>query len=133
MKLTIVEDGKRSEIQFDGKPICIGRAVDNDIRVDDTLVSRHHCQIEPGPEGPILLDLGSSNGTQVNGERVDRQVLVDGDQIQVGGAQIRLEMEGNVGIGLESEGIGFRRSRIASSATCESWRASPGASRARRS
>lgn len=108
MKLTLVEDGNRSEIAFDGQVVCVGRAIDNDIRVEDTLVSRHHCRIEKTPEGPTLIDLGSSNGTQVNGERVDRQALVDGDQIQVGGAQIWLEMEDVEGLGEESEGVGFR-------------------------
>lgn len=108
MKLTIVEDGTRSEIQFDGKVITVGRAVDNDIRVDDTLVSRHHCRIERTPEGPTLIDLGSSNGTQVNGERVDRKPLTHGDQVQVGSAQIWLELEAEDSLGIESDGIGSR-------------------------
>lgn len=108
MKLTIVEDGNRSEIQFDGQTVTVGRAVDNDIRVEDTLVSRHHCRIERTPEGPTLIDMGSSNGTQVNGERVERQCLTHGDQVQVGAAQIWLELEAQDSIGFESETAGFR-------------------------
>ena len=108
MKLTIVEDGTRSEIQFDGNLITVGRAVDNDIRVDDTLVSRHHCRIERTAEGPTLVDMGSSNGTQVNGVKVERQALTHGDQVQVGAMQIWLEMEAEDSLGLDSEGVGFR-------------------------
>ena len=84
MKLTIVEDGVRSDLEFDQSVISIGRAVDNDIRLSNTLVSRHHCRIEVGEDGAWLTDLGSSNGTQVNGDSVGRRVVEPGDQIGVG-------------------------------------------------
>ena len=84
MKVTIVEEGTRSELDFDRAVVSIGRAIDNDVRVSSTLVSRHHCRIERGSEGAFVIDLGSSNGTLVNGERVTRRLIELGDQIQVG-------------------------------------------------
>ena len=84
MKLTIVEDGVRSELEFEQAVISIGRAVDNDIRLSNTLVSRHHCRIEVGEEGAWITDLGSSNGTQVNGDTVTRSLVEAGDQVGVG-------------------------------------------------
>ncbi len=93
MKLTIVEDGTRSLLEFDSKVITIGRAVDNEIRLSHTLVSRHHCRIEDGAEGTWLLDLGSSNGTSVNGERVMRRLLADGDQVTVGKVRLSVHLD----------------------------------------
>ena len=93
MKLTIVEDGTRSLLEFDRNVITIGRAVDNEIRLSHTLVSRHHCRVEHGAEGCWLLDLGSSNGTLVNGERVMRRLLVDGDQIAIGKVRLIVHLE----------------------------------------
>ncbi len=91
MKVTVVEEGVRSEVDFERPVISVGRAVDNDIRLTSTLVSRHHCRIETGPEGVWVIDLGSANGTSVNGTKVTRKLLEQGDRLQVGGARILLE------------------------------------------
>ncbi len=93
VKLTLVEDGTRSLLEFDQSVITIGRAVDNEIRLSQGLVSRHHCRIEAGSEGTWLIDLGSSNGTTVNGERVMRRLLDDGDQLQVGKVRMTVHLE----------------------------------------
>lgn len=66
--------------------LTIGRDADNDICLgDDTFMSGHHARLEVRPEGPWLVDLASTNGTFVNGQRVtgDRSVR-RGDRIQVG-------------------------------------------------
>jgi transcriptional regulator with GAF, ATPase, and Fis domain len=91
MLLSIHEEGSRSELRFERELLTIGRALDNDIRLNSTQVSRYHCRIERGPEGVWLTDLGSANGTQVNGVRVDRRRLALGDRLQVGGVRIVLE------------------------------------------
>ncbi len=93
MKLILVEDGARTELEFDHPVVSVGRSVDNDIRLADEKVSRHHCRIEVGPDGPWVHDLGSSNGTQVNGERVDRCLLSPGDRLGVGSAALELVAE----------------------------------------
>jgi transcriptional regulator with GAF, ATPase, and Fis domain len=91
MKLTVVEEGTRSEIELTRSVISIGRAVDNDIRLTSALVSRHHCRIETGAEGSWVVDLGSANGTSVNGSKVTRRLLEAGDRVQVGAARILLD------------------------------------------
>ena len=50
--------------------ISIGRTPDNTIALDDRQVSRKHASVEPGANGPVLKDLGSGNGTFVEGKRV---------------------------------------------------------------
>ncbi len=94
MKLVVVEEGTRSPLDFDAPAILIGRAIDNDIRLSDPLVSRHHCRIEVGEEGAWLLDLGSANGTLVNENRVQRKLLSPGDVVTLGGALLTVEEVG---------------------------------------
>lgn len=69
--------------------LTIGRAGSNDIRLDDPSVSKLHAQVEIVGNDHILLDLGSANGTFVNGERISRHLLRHGDRIDVCEFQIR--------------------------------------------
>jgi pSer/pThr/pTyr-binding forkhead associated (FHA) protein len=70
----------------------VGRATGADFIVDAALVSRVHCRLTALPDGELeVRDLDSTNGTFVNGERVDRARLADGDRLQVG----RLELVGS--------------------------------------
>ena len=91
MLISIHEEGTRSELRLEQPVIRIGRALDNEIRLSSTLASRYHCRIEQGPEGALLVDLGSANGTQVNGERVERRRLAVRDRILVGGVRLVIE------------------------------------------
>jgi len=71
--------------------VTIGRATDNDIVVDDLLVSRRHAEVTFRGDGTaVLTDLGTHNGTFVNGRRVDRATLRDGDVVGIGHHQFRL-------------------------------------------
>src|SRR5688572_28286157 len=64
----------------------IGRAEDSDIYFPDQLLSRRHAEIELRADGPYIVDLESTNGTFLNGERLHRErKLRDGDVIAVGG------------------------------------------------
>jgi len=69
-------------------PMVIGRSPECDISVRDILLSRRHCQLEPTPEGWVIADLGSKNGTFVFGQTVSRHVLRDGDMVQLGQTQV---------------------------------------------
>ncbi|GAB7030243.1 FHA domain-containing protein [Streptomyces sp. NPDC021749] len=62
----------------------IGRAPDNDLIVDDLTVSRRHAELRAGPEGFEIVDLGSHNGTYLNGQPVDRAPLIPGDIVGIG-------------------------------------------------
>ncbi|MGA0163456.1 MAG: diguanylate cyclase [Bdellovibrionota bacterium] len=67
----------------------IGRALTCDLPIEDDLVSRHHCKIIKKPTGVELIDLKSTNGTLVNGKRIEgTRLLAEGDQIQVGTSTI---------------------------------------------
>ncbi len=77
-----------------GGGITIGRATDNDLVLRDERVSRHHGRIA-GRRGTLLYtDLGSTNGTEVNGERVSEVVLGAGDRIRVGASTLEVEVDG---------------------------------------
>ena len=72
------------------QPISIGRHSDNKVVVSDTLASRFHCIVEKTPEGYLLRDLGSSNGTRVNGRRVRSVLLNPGDVVMIGKTRLIL-------------------------------------------
>lgn len=62
----------------------VGRHPDSDIFLDDITVSRHHCRLILDRSDLTVEDSGSTNGTYVNGERVDRATLKTGDEVIVG-------------------------------------------------
>lgn len=64
-------------------PLVIGRDPECDIRLDNSAVSRHHARIERQGEVYVLRDLGSANGTYVNGEAVVAWLLQPGDRIRI--------------------------------------------------
>ncbi len=66
----------------------IGRSSASDFVVDDPNVSRRHVEIRPDGDTWTLRDLGSTNGTELNGRRVERARLEDGDEITVGTTRI---------------------------------------------
>jgi hypothetical protein len=62
----------------------LGRWQDNDIVIDDRWVSRHHARIRHQDDQYLVEDLGSKNGTQVNGQRITEPTrLADGDELQI--------------------------------------------------
>ncbi|AZG46869.1 ATP-binding cassette domain-containing protein [Gordonia insulae] len=62
----------------------IGRTSGNDIVVDDMLASRHHARLSGHPGGLLIEDVGSSNGTYLDGRRIDRSLLTDGAVVTIG-------------------------------------------------
>ena len=77
-----------SELRLKVGRIIIGRTSDNDLQVDSRFVSRHHCQIITGAEGSVIEDLNSTNGIFVQGKRVRRHNLNDGDVVVIGKHEI---------------------------------------------
>jgi hypothetical protein len=67
----------------------IGREPDNDIQVDTRFISRHHAVVHVGLHHTVIEDLGSTNGVVVNGQRVHRRALGDGDMVQIGKSRFR--------------------------------------------
>ena len=72
--------------------LAIGRLEDNDIVIDDdSFISSHHARIEIRPDGTWVVDLGSTNGCFVNGQRVaDQRSVRKGDRIQVGSTVLEM-------------------------------------------
>jgi Protein of unknown function (DUF3662)/FHA domain len=76
--------------------LVIGRGSTSDLRVDDPGVSRRHAEfrVEQGPTGTVVsvLDLGSTNGTLVDGRRVQHAILAEGSTIVLGNTTIRVHL-----------------------------------------
>ena len=85
----VLPDGRR--IQLGEEPVHIGRLPDCAIALSDSQVSRHHSEVRRGEQGFTVVDLGSLNGTMVNGAVVQEHALTDGDVIRVGETEIRYE------------------------------------------
>jgi pSer/pThr/pTyr-binding forkhead associated (FHA) protein len=84
----------RSE-QFTREIIKIGRLASAHLVLDDEKVSRIHAVIEVSPDGAVsIIDMGSAEGTFVNGKKVSRGALATGDQITLGGLRLVVEVEG---------------------------------------
>jgi len=81
------------EYELDSSPLTVGRAGQNNVALgDDEFASARHVRIEPRRDGVWVQDLGSTNGTFVNGIRIDRpRKLVQGDVIRVGETELRFE------------------------------------------
>lgn len=76
--------GNEREVEISQTPFTLGRQGDNDLVLLDNRVSRRHARMIRGLEGFVLEDAESRHGTYVNGERVERCVLQDGDRISLG-------------------------------------------------
>ena len=74
-----------------GATRTIGRAPRADFILDRALVSRLHCRLEAKRDHIEVLDLASTNGTFVNGKRVDRAMLGEGDKLRVGRVELQVE------------------------------------------
>ena len=67
--------------------VLVGRASDCDLQLQDTFVSSHHARLRATAEGLTIQDLGSTNGTFVNGAEIEGPlILVPGDEIAIGDA-----------------------------------------------
>lgn len=82
--------GKRFTFE-DKKSIRVGRSPKSDLRLNDNKVSRLHCQIEEDGDHHVIVDLDSANGTVVNGDRVKRVVLKEGDFIRLGFTMLKYD------------------------------------------
>jgi pSer/pThr/pTyr-binding forkhead associated (FHA) protein len=84
-------DGSEQEYELGKKLVSIGRSTANDIALNDGRVSRSHAQVECTPDGCRISDMNSSNGTQLNGERIESADLKHGDRLKLGNSELRYE------------------------------------------
>ncbi|MCX8039016.1 MAG: serine/threonine-protein kinase [Planctomycetota bacterium] len=87
-------DGTTRAIDLEPGPagVIIGRLAEHaEIVIPDAQVSRAHCRLRPSEEGWVVEDLGSRNGTWLNGQRVQRAVVMPGDRLRIGSCVLHLE------------------------------------------
>jgi pSer/pThr/pTyr-binding forkhead associated (FHA) protein len=84
--LLVVLRGPNTGARFllDDDEVMSGRHPDSDIFLDDVTVSRKHAIFRRTPQGFVVRDVGSLNGTYVNRDRIDTVQLTDSDEVQIG-------------------------------------------------
>ncbi|WP_448614886.1 FhaA domain-containing protein [Modestobacter sp. URMC 112] len=91
----LVVDGPGTRHVLEPGSNVLGRGTDADIRLPDTGVSRKHADVQLEGGTAVVEDLGSTNGTLVNGRRVGRQELADGDVIRIGHSVLVYRQDGS--------------------------------------
>lgn len=87
----ILPDGSEQVFELGKASITLGRATTNDIILGDSHISRTHARVEASLEACKITDLGSSNGTWVNGARVESAALKPGDTVMIGADRLRFD------------------------------------------
>jgi pSer/pThr/pTyr-binding forkhead associated (FHA) protein len=91
LSLEVVEGAGAGRMVALAGPVTVGRSGDADLVLADELVSRRHAQLTPSGSGAVVEDLGSRNGTFVNGAPVEgREQLRSGDLVRVGETELRV-------------------------------------------
>jgi len=96
MKVVLIrfKGADRRDIPLRGTSIVLGRRDDCQLHIPLPDVSRRHCQIDITPNGPIVRDLGSTNGTYVNDKRIAETQLKPGDRLTVGALTFIVQIDG---------------------------------------
>lgn len=88
----VYPDGHRLALApYGTEGLTLGRDPGCDLEIDDDNASRRHARLRPTDRGWMVEDLGSTNGTRVNGFRTSAQLLSDGDQVTIGGTAFRFD------------------------------------------
>jgi hypothetical protein len=86
----VLPSGERIELR--DKPLTIGRLSDSNLTLPDHNVSRRHAEVRRSGNGFSVVDLGSTNGTMINGVRISGEHrLQDGDIVSIGSTHVRFE------------------------------------------
>jgi pSer/pThr/pTyr-binding forkhead associated (FHA) protein len=91
MPLRLICLNGHADISLDAATVVVGRHHWCDVRIDSPRVSRRHCRLILGHDGVLVHDLGSTNGTRINGQRVAQAVLLPGDELAIAHCRYQLE------------------------------------------
>jgi pSer/pThr/pTyr-binding forkhead associated (FHA) protein len=83
----------QQEMTLNKPRITIGRRPTNDLVIDHLTISGQHAAIDSAPQGSFILDLGSTNGTMVNGQPIKKHLLQHDDVIDIGKYKIRYQAD----------------------------------------
>jgi hypothetical protein len=88
-RMLVRTQGDTGIVQLLGRRTTLGRTPDNDIRIDEDFISRHHAVLLLAGATTVVEDLNSTNGTYVNNERVNRRTIKEGDLVTLGKTEFR--------------------------------------------
>jgi adenylate cyclase len=91
----VTNDGQIFNFPISKDTVRIGRSNDNDLILADNTVSRYHTEIQKRKNDYILADLGSYNGTKLNGKSIQKVCLKQGDKIQIGSSKLTFLINGS--------------------------------------
>lgn len=112
------DQGERLEIS--SKIVRIGRDSNNDLQLHDSEVSRFHAELQPEGDGFKVVDLGSSNGTFLNGDRISSVAVSSGDRVQLGKTHLVIKNHGTGDASDHSGVVQFDDNTDVESLICES-------------
>jgi pSer/pThr/pTyr-binding forkhead associated (FHA) protein len=84
--------GRACELHTDRT--TIGRVEDNTFHIADPSVSSHHCEVQLRGSDIVIRDLNSTNGTFINGNKIEESILKPGQILRLGQVELKLEVEG---------------------------------------
>jgi pSer/pThr/pTyr-binding forkhead associated (FHA) protein len=87
----MIDNTVLKEYIIDQNEIIIGRDTNSDICIDNIAVSRKHARITKGPDEYLVEDMGSINGTFVNGHWISKMLLDTGDEISIGKYSLKID------------------------------------------
>jgi chromosome segregation ATPase len=88
-RMLVRTQGDTGIVQLLGRRTTVGRTPDNDIHLNEDFISRHHAVLLLAGASTVLEDLNSTNGSYVNGERMSRRTLKEGDLVTLGKTEFR--------------------------------------------
>lgn len=107
--------GTSQKVEVGGDPITIGRQIANSVVLEDTEASRFHCVVERTAGGFRVRDLGSRNGTKVNGKLIKTAPLQHGDVMLIGKTELKLVTASG------QKAAADRATKLAQAATSDEW------------
>src|SRR5262249_27154799 len=91
LRVEVVDGPDKGKHATSSDALAVGTAKDNALVVADFTVSRYHIEVEVGPGGIVVTDLGSTNGTYIGAVRIERAVVPPGTLVKLGGTTIRFD------------------------------------------
>ena len=92
-RLVLLQDGQETSFPLTRDTYTVGRHRNNDIVIADPKVSSFHARIDRTPDGFLLVDLKSRNGSFVNGKRIETALLHTGDEVRLGAAKLLYKID----------------------------------------